>query len=125
MRCFPRGWTVTALEVERRNPSSTVLVAEQGGRAIGYAVLRTVVDEAELHEIAVEPTERSKGAATLLLERALEVVGQRGARLVHLEVRASNRPARRLYERVGFATVNVRRGYYPDGEDAYLMTWER
>jgi ribosomal-protein-alanine N-acetyltransferase len=45
-------------------------------------------------------------------------------RLLVLEVRTSNRDAIRLYRRVGFAAINVRRRYYSGGEDAVEMHLE-
>lgn len=44
------------------------------------------------------------------------------AESVLLEVRASNKPAQRLYASLGFERVGVRKRYYGDGEDAVLMT---
>jgi len=38
-----------------------------------------------------------------------------------LEVRVSNETAKKIYERYGFIVINVRKGYYADGEDAYIM----
>lgn len=66
------------------------------GRGIGYALLRTLLDEAEKH-----------GGA------------------VFLEVRTDNDTARALYERNGFVTVGLRKNYYrPSGADAYTMKRE-
>ena len=57
-----------------------------------------------------------------LLDRA---VG-RQAREATLEVRLSNVPARRLYEKYGFRPVGIRPRYYSDnGEDALIMTTEQ
>jgi ribosomal-protein-alanine N-acetyltransferase len=53
----------------------------------------------------------------------IEQCGEAGARLVTLEVRASNRAAQQLYAKLGFIEVGLRRAYYQDnGEDALLMT---
>jgi ribosomal-protein-alanine N-acetyltransferase len=46
------------------------------------------------------------------------------AKEVYLEVRVSNTPAIRLYEKLGFKIVKVLEGYYSDGENAYLMARE-
>jgi ribosomal protein S18 acetylase RimI-like enzyme len=40
---------------------------------------------------------------------------------ISLEVREHNQPAICLYENNGFMEVTKRKGYYADGEDAYLM----
>ncbi|MFX1604225.1 MAG: hypothetical protein ACFFCK_12145, partial [Promethearchaeota archaeon] len=44
-----------------------------------------------------------------------------GASEFFLEVRKSNTPAVSAYEKLGFEVSRVLRGYYRDGEDAYLM----
>ena len=47
-------------------------------------------------------------------------------REVTLEVRLSNVPARRLYEKYGFRPVGLRPNYYSDnGEDALIMTTDQ
>ena len=47
----------------------------------------------------------------------------RGITMIHLEVRAGNETAIRLYERQGFVRDGLRKGYYTDPtEDAVLMT---
>lgn len=124
-KCFARGSTVEELRGELASEAAAVWVAARGGRLVGYAVLRVVADEAELHAIGVAPEARGAGVATALLRRVLEDAAARGARAVHLEVRASNEAARRLYARAGFETVGLRRRYYADGEDARLMTRAR
>jgi len=57
----------------------------------------------------------------LLLLTALEKALELNARLVTLEVRASNHIAQHLYRKYGFRYTGVCRGYYRDGEDAWLM----
>jgi len=39
----------------------------------------------------------------------------------YLEVRVSNTPAINLYSKLGFMIVKIMKGYYADGEDAYVM----
>jgi ribosomal-protein-alanine N-acetyltransferase len=82
-----------------------------------------MVDEAHIVAIATHPEYRRRGIGERLLSRALELAREREARAVTLEVRVSNLPAQRLYEKFGFRRVGVRRRYYTDtGEDAIIMT---
>ena len=70
--------------------------------------------------IAVDPPLRRRGIATTLLERLLERAGP--GQEYTLEVRPSNEPAIRLYERFGFRRAGTRPRYYQDtGEDAVIM----
>ena len=98
---------------------------ERDGAVIGYAVLMHAVDEAHLLNISIAAEEQRRGYGGLLLRRVCELARAQGARLLYLEVRPSNAPALRLYERHGFQQVGVRREYYPaDGgrEDALLLS---
>ena len=89
---------------------------------VGYAGYWSVLDEAELGTIAVDPRHRGRGVARRLLEHVTERVRQRGLRAVFLEVRVSNAPARRLYAEYGFHQVGVRRNYYAFPlEDALVL----
>lgn len=102
-----------------------VMLAERGGQVLGCAVLRELLDEAELLNILVSPDARRQGIGRLLLHALVATLGQ--ARCLHLEVRAGNAPAIALYEGAGFVPVGCRRGYYPavnGREDALLMRLE-
>ena len=106
---------------ELARPHATLSVARATGTIVGFTLVWLVADEAELLVIATHPDARRRGIGAALLTAALAQV--RTARVMHLEVRAGNLAAQALYEKLGFAQVGRRRGYYADdGEDAVLMT---
>lgn len=90
-------------------------------RVIGYAGFRFRSTEAHISTIAVHPDWRGKGLGELLLLTAMEKALEQGASVVSLEVRPPNQAAQRLYHKYGFRFTSVQRGYYRDGEDAWLM----
>jgi ribosomal-protein-alanine N-acetyltransferase len=97
-----------------------------GRRLLGYLVAMSGVDEVHLLNITVAPAHQRQGWARFMLDAlALWSRGQQ-AHWLWLEVRESNVPARRLYERYGFTQVGLRKGYYPTGqiqrEDAVVMS---
>lgn len=97
--------------------------ATGGERILGYLGLWYMVDEAHIVAIATHPAYRRRGIGERLLARALELAREREAKTVTLEVRVSNEPAQRLYEKYGFRRVGLRPRYYTDnGEDALIMT---
>ncbi|NLG62275.1 MAG: ribosomal protein S18-alanine N-acetyltransferase [Candidatus Cloacimonetes bacterium] len=105
-----------------RRRDAEALVAEQHGAVIGYAIYWWVADQAELGNVAVTATARGQGVGAALVNAVLARAGRRGVREVFLEVRPSNRVAQRLYERLGFVPVGVRRNYYArPTEDALVM----
>lgn len=77
--------------------------------------------EAELLRIAVDPAHRGWGLGQQLLTACQEALAAEGMGELHLEVRASNQPAIRLYRACGWERCGLRGGYYPDGEDAALF----
>jgi len=103
----------------------TALVLEVGSRVAGFLLFSRVLDEASIHDIAVHPDLQGRGLGRLLLQGALRHMKQAGAARCLLEVRESNRAARRLYGSARFHTDGVRKNYYPvqgGREDALLMS---
>jgi len=105
--------------------SERVLVAVPGGQMQGFVVYSLVLDEACIHNIAVDPAARRSGLGGTLLAAALGEARSSGARRCLLEVRASNEAAQHLYRKHGFSQDGLRRHYYPTAsgrEDALLMS---
>jgi ribosomal-protein-alanine N-acetyltransferase len=98
------------------------VVALDGDGPVGYAGLCDYPDEAFVQTIAVAPGAQGAGVGAQLLTELLEEAERRRQRVVSLEVRADNLPAQRLYDRFGFTRAGVRRGYYPGGVDALVLT---
>jgi ribosomal-protein-alanine N-acetyltransferase len=105
------------------NRLATYVVARAGDVVVGFAGLWVMVDEAHVTTFAVDPGWRRRGVGERLLLALLDIAASRRAREATLEVRLSNMPARRLYEKYGFRPVGIRPRYYSDnGEDALIMT---
>lgn len=98
---------------------STLLIAREGERTLGFALARSVADEGELLLIAVCPTYRRKGTGQKLVEKTIEILARKGVRKLHLEMRTDN-PALAFYTGLGFSQVGLRRDYYR-GSDGQLM----
>ena len=107
------------------NRLASYVVARAEGAVVGFAGLWVMVDEAHVTTFAVDPRWRRRGIGERLLLALLDLAVARRAREATLEVRLSNMPARRLYEKYGFRPVGIRPRYYSDnGEDALIMTTE-
>lgn len=91
-------------------------------KELGYARWQVIpaAGEAELLRIAVWPEGRGKGLGRRLLQASTEALKSIGISELHLEVRVSNEPARKLYEAEGWRSTGIRKAYYRDGEDAAL-----
>lgn len=123
--CFNSPWS--------NNQLSAYLAAErhfsvglwQDNQLNGFALLSTVLDEAELLQIAVRPGFRGAGLAGDMLTFTHEQLQRRGIVRNMLEVRQSNVAALNLYRRFGYHQDAIRKGYYPTEtgrEDAVLLS---
>lgn len=90
-----------------------------------FIVCRVIAEESELLWLGVRPKKQRQGWARVLMSKAAEEAGLRGAQTMVLEVAETNMPARCLYESLGFKIVGHRLGYYgrPAGgtSDAKIM----
>jgi len=111
------------------------LVAEVDSRIVGYVMTRIERGFSFLRRflrklghvvsIAVHPNYRRRGIGSALMVEVLRRMKDLyNVDEAYLEVRVSNIPAIKLYEKLGFKIVKVIKHYYADGEDAYLMARE-
>lgn len=112
---FHRGWGESEFESMLSERNTLVHRLRLGRKTIGLAVSRIGADEAEILSIAVDAGHRGKGLSRNLLLTHLGHLAGRGVRTIFLEVEENNQPARRLYERAGFAVVGRRERYYRQG----------
>ena len=117
--CFPpaQAWSADAFARLLALPGVFGCLAE----GEGFALLRAVLDEAEILTIAVVPGARRRGLGAALVSAGLAGAALRGVRACFLEVAAGNAAARGLYAAAGFAAIGRRPGYYEDGADALVM----
>jgi [ribosomal protein S18]-alanine N-acetyltransferase len=121
---YPTPWSRSMFAAELRKPSALALGAYlDTGELVGYAFVSRYVDAWHVMNVAVAPEHRGRGIATVLLERLFEVTAGDPRRGYTLEVRVSNATAIRLYERLGFQSRGVRRGYYTDNREDALIMW--
>ena len=121
---FDAPWPPEAYQHDlETNRLAQYLVARVGDEIAAYGGMWLMVDEGHIITFAVHPAWRRQHIGGRLLLAFLDLAGDRGAHEATLEVRLSNLPARRLYERFGFRPVGLRPRYYSDnGEDALIMT---
>ena len=120
-RCFTDPWTKGMLADCLKYPIYHTFLEEEGGQVCGYGCLIVVCEDAEIANIAVDIPFRGKGIGEKLLLAMHEKAKALGAVQSLLEVRVSNAPAIGLYEKFGYTRYGVRKNYYADGEDAFVM----
>ena len=111
----------TREEYGRLVESGIVLVAEEAGNVSGFVCAKDIAGVWEIENMVVAEQGRRRGIGGGLLDELLRRARNDGGAAVWLEVRESNQPARRLYEKHGFRETGCRRRYYGDpAEDAVL-----
>jgi ribosomal-protein-alanine N-acetyltransferase len=124
---FHRGWSDGEFEGMIAERNTLVHRLRLGRKIVGFAVSRIGADEAEILSIAIDADKRGRGLSRNLLLTHLGHLAGRGVRRIFLEVEENNAPARRLYERCGFAVVGRRERYYQqaDGEQLNALLMRR
>ena len=122
--CFSVPWTIEGLKAYLPDDMHLLIVAEnENSDIMGYIGLMYVLDEGYISNVAVSERYRRQGAADALIEFLVGASEDRKLSFLTLEVRESNAPARRLYEKNGFHIVGSRKNYYDKPkENAILMT---
>lgn len=120
--CFSTPWGEESIRAELENGNARVWVLSVCREIVGSVGVHTVLDEAEVMNVAVSPLFRRRGFGRLLLETALAYCKERGCAFLALEVRESNEAALALYCALGFTVCGRRKNYYQQPtEDALLL----
>lgn len=116
------GWSPTQTLADFENEHSEYYCLLNQEELIGYIALHHILDEATINMVYIKKDARKKGLATHLLNYVLEQLRHRDFEHLFLEVRASNTPAIKIYERAEFEPLVVRKNYYQNPtEDAWIM----
>lgn len=120
--CFTDPWSYEAIRSEiEDNKLAKYRVVTVDGAFAGYCGYWIIGDEGNITNVAIDPEFRGQGLATLLVKNMMEDGENVNLAGFTLEVRVSNYPAIKLYEKLGFKNEGIRPGYYMDGEDAIIM----
>ena len=123
--CFSAPWSENSIRSELTNPLSLWLVAVENNKVLGYVGSQSVMDEADMMNVAVDPSCRRRGIARMLVESLARSLADRNVKSLTLEVRSSNEPAKALYDQLGFEQVGKRPNYYRNPkEDALILRKE-
>jgi ribosomal-protein-alanine N-acetyltransferase len=122
-RAYPTPWSRSMFASELAKPSSICLGAFDDEQLAGYLIVSRYVDAWHVMNVAVDPDYRRRGIAQTLLEELFGRTQDDGRRGYTLEVRVSNAGAITLYEKLGFRSSGIRRGYYTDNREDAMIMW--
>ena len=121
--CFPAHTAFSAREFRRLlgSPGAWGRAAEEAGTIVGFVIVATDGETAEIATVDVRPDHRRQGIGRALLSWAHASMEAAGVRLATLHVRHDNAAALALYASAGYTVTGRTEGYYPGGEDALRM----
>lgn len=118
-------WSQKAYADALKDPNAFYLAAQQDGNVIGCCGFWQSFEDADICNVVVAESCRRKGIAKEMLRALMEEGKKRGIVNFTLEVRSGNTPAIRLYEKLGFVTEGVRKGFYSNPKEDALIMWKR
>ncbi len=135
MSTLPEHYSDYFFESILKELPEAFIITELNGKIVGYIMCKLefgfsnfrklgFVKKGHVVSVAVIPEHRNKGLGTALMQEGISGMTSKKCDEVYLEVRVSNESAVKLYEQLGFIIKTKIRGYYRDGEDAYLMALE-
>lgn len=118
--CFEDPWPAEAFSPDIIE-TGYVLIKEDV--LIGYVFALMVMDECSLINVAISPAEQRQGYGEYMMTELISLLrADKGIRYYYLDVRTSNIPAQRLYTKLGFKHLGIRKAYYrKPPEDAIVM----
>ena len=119
---FKEPWTQADFQRELdENEFANYYIAEINGEIAGYFGLWLLFDQAQITTIGTAKKFQRQHVASFMMEAIDQMCAENECEFLSLEVRVSNTPAQNLYKKFGLEIVSVRKDYYSDHEDAYLM----
>lgn len=125
-KCFSTPWSRDSFWRDASNTDAYYLLAideEADNRIVGYVGCWILSHEGSITNVAVDPAYRRQGIGRRMLLRLIDIVKEKGVTALTLEARASNMPAIKLYEGLGFRSVGQRPKYYTNPVEAAEIMW--
>ncbi len=122
---FSDPWSANALRELLKKDYCKYLVALSKEHVIGGCGYTRSFEEADVDNVVVAPDFRNQGVASMLMEELLQQGIADGITAFTLEVRVSNTPAIRLYEKYGFTGEGIRPRFYDKPKEDAMIMWYR
>ena len=124
--CFSTPWSRDAFEDMIDNPLALYMVAEDNGYVVANCGVISAAGDGDICNVAVDPAYRKRGIGEKLLSEIMNVASKELlVEAFTLEVRASNKAAISLYEKLGFVNEGIRPGFYTSPKEDAVIFWKR
>jgi ribosomal-protein-alanine N-acetyltransferase len=97
------------------------------GRPVGFAMLSRLKGVwylphvSELLAIAVEPEKWKRGIGDLLMKEIQRKAEELEVEMLVLHTAIENLPGQKLFKKYGFVPLDIKKNFYPKGQDAIMM----
>mgnify|MGYP004686488823 FL=1 len=118
---FDDFWNYDILKQELECSNSYFIIAKNNNEIVGFAGLKSIVDEADIMNIVVKKSYRNNGVGSLLLENLISTAKLLNLKTITLEVNENNLSAIKLYDKFDFNHIGIRKKYYNGESDAIIM----
>lgn len=122
---FSMPWSMKSFEDSLSRDYNIYLVAEEDGKIAGYCGMLLSPFEGQINNVCVDKAFRCRGIGSKMLKSLLETGKERGITEFTLEVRKSNEKAIALYEKLGFVSEGIRKGFYDRPKEDAVIMWIR
>ena len=119
---FDDFWNYNVFKSELENKNSKYIVAKINDKIVGFAGIWIAIDEAHITNIVTKKINRNTGIGKILLKNLINLCISLNLNSITLEVKESNIPAIKLYEKFEFKNLGIRKNYYNNTENAIIMT---
>lgn len=119
------AWSQKQLIDAMTRDDTIYLVADMAGRIVGLCGVQNISGDGEITNVSVAGDVRRMGTAYKMMRQLLQRGEGLGITAYTLEVRAANKPAIGLYEKLGFKSEGVRPGFYEGPKDDAVIYWKR
>ena len=117
-------WAKSSFYDETSNNLAKYYVAKTpDGTLVGYAGTWHIIDEGHITTIAVKKEYLRNHIGEAIIQKIIDDCYKNNIKYLTLEVRVSNIPAIKLYEKYGFQSLGTRKGYYQDNDEDALIMW--
>lgn len=122
---FSVPWSEKAFLDTLERTDTIYLVAEEEGTIYGYCGMWMSFEEGEIPNFAVAGEKRNCGIGQKMLEALFDFGAEEGISAFTLEVRKSNQAAIHLYNKMGFVSEGIRKGFYDKPKEDAVIMWKR
>lgn len=121
---FSMPWSMEDFKKSQNDTHNIYVVVDKESEILGYCGLWSVLDEGQITNVAVKEEARGCGLGYEMMKKLIGIGEERGLTSFTLEVRESNAPARKLYERLGFENAGIRPNFYDKPKENALIMWK-